>query len=166
MTTLADSGQKAGRGGRRLLWIALVLSLTLNICFLAGLAWMHVHAPPPPIVRMQHFGESLKLNPAQHQAYEQFLRTLRLRGRFVRESNQPLIENLWNEIAKPTPDTSEIAKLADQINSNREGLQREASTALDTFIKTLTPEQRALLAEQAKAPPNEPVRRFFQMVVP
>lgn len=165
MTTIADSGQKAGRGSR-LLWIALALSLTLNICFLAGLAWMHAHAPPPPIVRMQHFGEMLNLNSSQKQAYEQFLRTLRLRGRFVRESNRPLIENLWSEIAKPTPDTSEVAKLADQINSNREGLQREVSTALDAFIKTLTPEQRALLAAQAKAPPNEPVRRFFQMVVP
>ena len=165
MTILAESGQKAGRGSR-LLWIALALSLTLNICFLAGLAWMHIHAPGPPIVRLQHFGDSLNLNGDQRQAYEQFLRTLRQRGRAVREGNQPLIQNLWSEIAKPTPDTSAIAKLADQINSNREGLQREASTALDTFIKTLTPEQRALLAEQAKSPPNEPVRRFFQMVVP
>jgi uncharacterized membrane protein len=165
MTTLVDSGQKAGRSGR-LLWIALALSLTLNICFLAGLAWMHLHAPPPPIVRMQHFGDSLNLNAGQRQAYEQFLRTLRLRGRFVRESNQPLIENLWNEIAKPTPDTSTIAKLSDQINSNRGGLQREVSTALDAFIKTLTPEQRAQLAAKAKAPPNEPARRLFQMVTP
>ena len=165
MTTLVDSGQKAGRSGR-LLWIALAHSLTLNICFLAGIAWMHLHAPPSPIVRMQHFGDSLNLNAGQRQAYEQFLRTLRLRGRFVRESNQPLIENLWNEIAKPTPDTSTIAKLSDQINSNRGGLQREVSTALDAFIKTLTPEQRAQLAAKAKAPPNEPARRLFQMVTP
>jgi uncharacterized membrane protein len=165
MTTLADSGQKAGRGGR-LLWIALALSLTLNVCFLAGLAWMHAHAPPPSLVRMQHFGDSLKLDTAQRQAYEQFLRTLRLRGRFVRESNEPLIDNLWSEVAKPTPDTSTIAKLADQVNGNREGLQREVSTALDAFIKTLTPEQRAQLAAKAKAPPDEPARRLFQMVVP
>jgi uncharacterized membrane protein len=165
MTTLAESGQKAGRGGRSL-WIALALSLTLNVCFLAGLAWMHIHAPPPPFVRMQHFGDSLNLNSGQRQAYEQFLRTLRLRGRFVRESNQPLIENLWGEVAKPTPDTATVTKLSDQINSNRESLEREVSTALDTFIKTLTPEQRALLAEKAKSPPNEPVRRFFQMVTP
>ena len=165
MTTLAESGQKAGRGGR-LLWIALALSLTLNVCFLAGLAWMHIHAPPPPIVRMQHFGDSLNLNGDQRQAYEQFLRTLRLRGRFVRESNQPLIQDLWNEIAKPTPDTAAVAKLADQVNSNRESLQRDVSTALDAFIKTLSPEQRAQLAAKAKAPPDEPARRLFQMVVP
>ena len=165
MTILADSGQKAGRGGR-LLWIALALSLTLNVCFLAGLAWMHIHRPPPPIVRMQHFGDSLNLNGDQRQAYEQFLRTLRQRGRSVRESNQPLIENLWSEVAKPTPDTAAIAKLADQISGNRTALQREVSTAFDSFIKTLTPEQRAILAEKAKAPPDEPVRRLFQMVVP
>ena len=165
MTTLAESGQKAGRGGR-LLWIALALSLTLNVCFIAGLAWMHIHAPPSPIVRMRHFGESLNLNGDQRQAYEQFLRTLRLRGRFMRESNQPLIDNLWSEIGKPTPDTSTVAKLGDQVNGNREGFLREVSTALDTFIKTLTPEQRALLAAKAKAPPDEPSRRLFQMVVP
>lgn len=165
MTTLAESGQKAGRGGR-VLWIALALSLTLNVCFLAGLAWMHIHAPPSPIVRLRHFGDSLNLNNDQRQAYEQFLRTLRLRGRFVRESNQPLIENLWSEIAKPTPDTSTVAKLADQVNGNREAFLREVSAALDGFIKTLTPEQRSMLAAKAKTPPDEPARRLFQMIVP
>jgi uncharacterized membrane protein len=165
MTTLADSGQKAGRGGR-LLWIALALSLTLNVCFLAGLAWMHVHRPPSPIVRLGHFGDSLNLNNDQREAYDQFVRTLRLRGRFVRESNQPLIENLWSEIGKPTPDTSTIAKLADQVNGNREAFLHEVSAALDTFVKTLTPEQRAMLAAKAKAPPDEPARRLFQMIVP
>ena len=165
MTILADSGQKAGRGGR-LLWIALALSLTLNIFFLAGLAWMHIHAPAAPIVRLRHFGDSLNLNNDQRQAYEQFLRTLRSRGRFTRESNQPLIQNLWSEIAKPTPDSSAIAKLADQVSSNREAFLREVSGALDAFVKTLTPEQRAALAAKAKAPPDEPSRRLFQMVVP
>lgn len=165
MTILAESGQKAGRGGR-LLWIALALSLTLNICFLAGLAWMHIHAPGPPIVRLQRFGDSLNLTGDQRQAYEQFLRTLRQRGRAVREGNQPLIQNLWSEIAKPTPDTSAIGKLGDQITSNRTALQRDVSTALDAFIKTLTPEQRAQLAAKAKAPPDEPARRLFQMVTP
>jgi Spy/CpxP family protein refolding chaperone len=165
MTTAAESGRKAGRGGR-LLWIALALSLTLNVCFLAGLAWMHMHAPGPPIVRLQRFGDTLNLTGDQRQTYEQFLRTLRQRGRSVRDGNQPLIQELWSEIAKPTPDTAAIAKLADQINSNRTALQREASTALDTFIKTLTPEQRAQLAAKAKAPPDEPARRLFQMVVP
>ncbi|HXR86129.1 MAG TPA: periplasmic heavy metal sensor [Stellaceae bacterium] len=165
MTTLAESGQKAGRGGR-LLWIALALSLTLNVCFLAGLVWMHIHRPASPIVRMQHFGDSLNLTADQRQAYEQFLGTLRQRGRSVREGNQPLIQNLWSEIAKPTPDTTAIAKLADQVNGNREAFLREVSSALDAFIKTLTPEQRAMLAAKAKAPPDEPARRLFQMVTP
>lgn len=165
MTALADSGQKAGWRGR-LVWVALALSLTLNVCFLAGLAWMRLHAPPPPFVRMQHFGDSLNLDETQHQAYDQFLRTIRLRGRFVRESNQPLIEDIWSEIAKPTPDASTIAKLADQVNGNRDAFQREVSTALDAFLKTLTPDQRAQLAAKAKAPPDEAARRLFQMVMP
>lgn len=165
MTSLADSGRKAGRRGR-LVWVALALSLTLNVCFFAGLAWMRMHAPPPPLVRMQHFADSLKLSDSQRQAYEQFLRTLRLRGRFVRESNQPLIDDIWSELAKPTPDDAAIAKLADQIDGNRTGFEREASTALDSFIKTLSPEQRAELAAKAKGPQDEAARRLFQMVIP
>ena len=165
MTSLADSGRKAGWRGR-LVWIALALSLTLNICFFAGLAWMRVHAPPPPLARMEHFGDSLNLNDTQRQAYEQFLRTIRLRGRFVRESNQPLIDDVWGEVAKPTPDTATVAKLADQVNGNREAFQREVSTALDAFIKTLSPEQRTQLAAKAKTPPDDAARRLFQMVVP
>jgi|SRR5580704_4124112 uncharacterized membrane protein len=165
MTTIADSGRKAGWRGR-LVWIGLALSLTLNVCFLGGLAWMRAHAPPPPFIRMQHFADSLNLNAAQQQAYEQFLRTIRLRGRFVRESNQPLIDNIWSEIAKPTPDDSAVAKFGDQIDSNRNTLQHDVSTALDTFIKTLTPDQRAQLADKAMAPQDEVSRRLFQMVVP
>jgi uncharacterized membrane protein len=165
MTSVADTGRKAGWRGR-LVWLALALSLTLNVCFLAGLAWMRLHAPPPPYIRMQHFSDSLNLSDTQHQAYDQFLRTIRLRGRFMRESNQPLIEDIWSELAKPTPDTATVAKLSDQINSNREGFQHEVSTALDAFIKTLTPEQRAQLAAKAKAPPDEMARRFFQLVLP
>jgi uncharacterized membrane protein len=165
MTTIADSRPKAGWRGR-LVWLALALSLTLNVCFLGGLAWMRVHAPPPPLMRMRALGQSLNLNDDQRQAFEQFLRTIRLRGRFVRETNQVLIGNIWTEIAKPTPDDASIAKLDDQVDGNRETLQREVSTALDTFIKTLTPEQRAQLAAKAKAPPDEIARRIFQMVVP
>lgn len=163
--TAIDAGRKVGWRGR-LVWVALALSLTLNVCFLGGLAWMRFHAPPPPFVRMEHFADSLDLSGPQHQAYDQFLRVIRLRGRFVRESNQPLIDDLWSEIAKPTPDPSAIAKLADQVNTNRDVFQREVQTALDAFIKTLNPDQRAQLAAKAKAPPDEAARRLFQMVLP
>jgi uncharacterized membrane protein len=165
MTSLADTGHKAGWRGR-LVWVALALSLTLNVCFLGGAAWLHWHAPPIMLVRMQHFGDSFNLNATQRQAYEQFLRTIRLRGRIVRESNQPLIDNLWIELAKPTPDESAVAKLGDQVNGNREGFQREVSTAFDAFIKTLTPEQRAQLADRATTAQDPAMHRFFQMVVP
>lgn len=165
MTAIADSGRKAGWRGR-LVWLALALSLTLNVCFLGGLAWMHMHAPPPPLMRMRALGQSLQLNDTQRQAFEQFLRTIRLRGRFVRETNETLVENLWSEEAKPAPDDAAVAKLGDQINGNRETLQREVSTAFDTFLKTLTPEQRARLAAKAKTPPDPVTHRIFQMIVP
>ncbi len=165
MTTIADGGQNASWRGR-LVWLALALSLTLNVCFLGGLAWMHMHAPPPPIMRLRALGQALNLNDDQRQAFEQFLRTIRLRGRFVRETNETLVENLWSEEAKPTPDDATIAKLGDEINGNHERLQREVSTAFDAFLKTLTPAQRAQLAAKAKTPLDPVTHRIFQMVVP
>jgi uncharacterized membrane protein len=165
MTSLAETGHRVGWRGR-LIWVALALSLTLNVFVFGGIAWMHTHAPPPPTVRLQRFGQSLNLNAEQQRAFDQFLRTIRLRGRFARESNQPLIEDMWGEIASPTPDQSTIAKLADQITTNRENFQHEASAALDIFIKTLTPEQRAQLAAKATMPQQDPANRILQMVVP
>jgi Spy/CpxP family protein refolding chaperone len=167
MTSIADSGPKAGWRGR-LLWIALALSLTLNVCFVGGLVWtkMALHPPMGPIERIQRVGQALDLNDSQRIAFDQFVRVLRLRGRFIRETNQPLLQELWGEIAKPTPDDATVAQLGDQINANRATLQKEASAALSDFIKTLTPEQRTKMAGVITAPGDEPTRRVFQMIVP
>jgi Spy/CpxP family protein refolding chaperone len=165
MTVIADGGRKAGWRGR-LVWIALALSLTLNLFFFGGLVWMHMRGPMPPGMRVQRLLRPLDLNATQQQTLDQFLRTLRLRGRYMRENDQALIEDLWTEIAKPTPDDSVIAKLSAQVGENRQTFQRESSTALSAFIKSLTPEQRERLAIIAKSPPDEMARRLFDFVLP
>lgn len=167
MSSIADSGRRAGWRAR-LVWIALALSLTLNVFFIGGLAWMKfaMHGPIPPMERMQRLGQSLNLNDDQRLAFDQFVRVVRQRGRFIRETNQPLFERIWAELGKPSPDLDAVAKLGAEINNNRQTFQNEASTALLAFVKTLSPEQRAKLAGMAHGAGDEPTRRLFQVIAP
>ncbi len=167
MTSIADSGQRTGGRGRWL-WIAFALSLTLNVCFIGGLVWskMSFHGPMPPIERIQRVGQTLNLDDNQRVAFDQFVRVIRLRGRFVRETNQPLLQQIWGEIAKPAPDDAIVTRLGGQIEANRQAFQKEASAALMDFVRTLKPEQRAKLASVITAPGDEPTRRVFQLIVP
>jgi uncharacterized membrane protein len=166
MSSIAESGRRTGWRAR-LVWIALALSLTLNVFFIGGLFWVKLsaHPPLPPFERMQRLGQNLDLNDDQRRAFEQFVRVIRSRGRFVRETNQPLLEQVWAELAKPTPDDAAVAKLGAQINDNRLAFQKEASTALMNFVKALSPEQRAKLAGIARSG-DEPTRRLFQVITP
>jgi uncharacterized membrane protein len=167
MTSITGSAQRVSSRGRWL-WIAFALSLTLNVCFIGGLVWskMAFHPPLPPIERIQRVGQSLSLDDSQRLAFDQFVRVIRLRGRFARESNEPLLQQIWGEIAKPAPDDATVAHLGDQIEANRLTFQKEASAALMDFIKTLKPDQRAKLAGFIASPGDEPTRRVFQMIVP
>src|SRR5215469_9721097 len=167
MTAIAETSRPTGWRGR-LLWVALALSLTLNVFFVGGVAWVKLsaHPPLPPIERMQRIGQALNLTDDQNLAFEQFLRVVRLRGRFFRETNQPLLERIWAELAKPTPDDDAIGKLGAQIQQNREAFGHEASTALLAFVKTLNPEQRTKLAEITKSGGDPPTRRLFEIIAP
>ena len=167
MTSLAEPGRRTGWRAR-LVWVALALSLTLNVFFVGGLAWMKLsaHPPVPPLERMLRIGQALNLNDDQHLALDQFLRVVRLRGRFLRETNQPLLERIWAELAKPAPDDDAIAKLGAEVEKNRADFQHELTGALMGFVKTLTPEQRAKLAEVTKAAGDPPTRRLFEIIAP
>ena len=167
MTAVVEPGQRTGWRGR-LVWIALALSLTLNVFFIGGLAWVKfsMHAPLPPIERMQRLGHALNLNEEQRIAFDHFVRVIRLRGRFARETNQPLLDRAWTEVSKPNPDEDTLAKLGSEISKNRMAFQQEASTALIAFVKTLSPEQRTKLAEIARGSGDEPARRLFQIIAP
>ncbi len=166
MTSIAESGQRTGWRGR-LIWIALALSLALNVFFVGGLAWVKMAGgPPPPIERLRVLSHSLDLNNDQNLAFEQFLRVIRLRGRYMRETNQPLLAKIWTEMAKPAPDDEQVARLSAEVNGNRETFQKEATTAFLAFMKTLSPEQRTKLAAFVTEAKDEPTRRLFQIIAP
>jgi uncharacterized membrane protein len=166
MTSLAELARQSGWRGR-LVWLALALSLTLNVFFVGGLIWVKVvHPPQAPLERMRHLGESLNLSPDQQQAFEQFVRSIRQHARATREANRPLVTQIWAELAKPTPDDAQVAKLGEEVNVNRVSFQHEISASMLSFVKTLSPEQRAHLAHIASSARDEPTRRLFQIVAP
>ena len=57
---------------RHLFWVILVLSLALNLCFIAGALWIRVQGPPLPMSpeqRLQQIEPQLALNPQQKAAF-------------------------------------------------------------------------------------------------
>ncbi len=166
MTAIAAAGERRG-WRKKLVWVALALSLTLNICFLGGLGWSvwqrHAEAP---MVRFLAIARDLKLDPAQRASMQQFTRTIRERGRVLRQSNEPLLQQIWLEMAKPQPDQALVARLSEQVTDNRRAFQKDASTALATFLATLNPEQRAEFAAVAMRRNDQVTKRLWQFIAP
>jgi uncharacterized membrane protein len=135
---------------QHLLWVALTLSVVLNLCFVAGALWAHLQAPPPPISpeeRLQRAGAGLALDPQQRQAFEQYSGTMRVRMQQMRETVEPLLSAARAELAKPDADEATVERLFDEAGQTRRGFQRELLTPTMTFLTTLSPEQRAKFVE-------------------
>ena len=138
----------ATRGATRqhLLWVALILSLVLNLCFVAGALWARVQGPPAPFnieERLQRIGSELELNPQQRQNFDHYSETVRARLQQMREAVEPLMNAAWSEIAKPQADETTVMHFFDEAAQARRGFQREMIATTLSFLATLSPEQRA-----------------------
>lgn len=162
MTSLAEGEAKSLLRGR-LVWLALALSLTLNVFFIAGLIWsrMEIEHPPSFAERIVRAGAALNLSSDQRDAFQHFAQTVQDRTKEMRESNQPLFRHAWEEMAKPQPDQALINGLLDQTSDNRRTYQKDVAAAITAFLGNLSPEQRAQFIELAKhpAPHSAPLRR-------
>ena len=142
----------AARGATRhpLLWVALTLSLALNLCFVAGALWIRIQGPAmsaSPAERLQRIGAELALDPQQRRAFERYSETVRTHMQQMRETVEPLMSAAWSELAKPDADQVTAARLFDEAGQTRRSLQRELLTPTLTFLATLSPEQRAKFVE-------------------
>jgi uncharacterized membrane protein len=147
--TLASA---AARGATRhpLLWVALTLSLVLNLCFVAGALWIRIQGPAMPAgpaERLQRIGTELVLDPQQRQAFELYSENVRSHMQQMRETVEPLMSAAWSELAKPDADPATAARLFDEAAQARHSLQRELLTPTLTLLATLSPEQRAKFVE-------------------
>jgi Spy/CpxP family protein refolding chaperone len=141
---------------RHLFWVILVLSLALNLCFIAGALWIRVQGPPLPMSpeqRLQQIEPQLALNPQQKAAFDEYARTVRSRVQSMHEAIEPQVANAWSELAKPDADEAKVMQLFDQAGDQRRAFRRELGTATFTFRTKLSPEQRAKFVELARQRP-------------
>lgn len=144
MTSL--TAQPAGFGlWWRQRWPAVLLaaSLALNLFFVAGAVWIHLHAPPSQATRLRQIGDQLRLDPAQKTALEDYVRALRARSTRMRDETDPLIGAAWQELAKPQPDQARLTQVFDQVGEKRLSMMRDVTTQTLNFLNTLSPQQRA-----------------------
>jgi uncharacterized membrane protein len=138
-------GPRRGVWGSRLPWILLALSLALNLCFVGGVFWVRMEASRAqlgPPERMELVARQLALDDNQRAAFERFVGTMRLKSRQLRETNQPVIDEAWQEFAKKQPNEAEIDKLFEQAANNRRSFQIETGRALREFLVALSEDQR------------------------
>jgi Spy/CpxP family protein refolding chaperone len=141
---------------QHLVWVVLILSLALNLCFIAGALWIRVQGAPLPMSpeqRLQQIEPQLALDPQQKAAFDQYARTVRSRMQSMREAIEPLVGNAWSELAKPDADDAKVMQLFDQAGEQRRAFRRELGTATFAFLAKLTPEQRAKFVELARQRP-------------
>ena len=153
--TIASVALRPG-SRQQLFWVVLILSLALNLCFIAGALWIRVQGPPPPKSpeqRLQQIEPQLALDSQQKAAFEQYARTVHLRVQSMREAVEPLDANAWSELAKPDADDAKVMQLFDQAGDQRRAFRRELGTATFTFLAKLSPEQRAKFVELARQRP-------------
>lgn len=160
---MADSTPRRRLG----LWIALALSLTLNVCLVGGLVWAMValEPMPAPAERFIAVGRSLHLDGPQRAALAAFETTAREASRTLRESNAPVMQKIWNEMAQAKPDEATISRLTDEAIQNCRAYQGAMTTGLLKFLATLSPEQRSQFARLAHHPDWEK-RRGFRFAIP
>ena len=148
MATAGPTGQPGtppGWLGRRMLVILLVLSVALNLCFVAGAAWIRWHAPARWAgveQRYQRIAGELDLNPEQRTGFDAYVAAMRNRTGRMRQQVTPLIGSAWEEIAKPQADGAQVMRLFDEAAQMRREFQREASAETLKFLALLTPAQR------------------------
>ena len=148
MSTATVASVAALRGQRysRLLIAVLVISLVLNLCFVAGAVWTRLHAPPGGrnlVERYQEIASELDLNAQQRAAFDQYIAAMRGRADQMRQDTDPLMGAAWDELAKPQPDEARVAQLFDQAGDKRRGFQHDATAQTLTLLTNLSPAQRA-----------------------
>jgi uncharacterized membrane protein len=153
MSALAESASRHAHRPRGL-WIALALSLTLNVFVIGGLVWAMMEVQPieSPAQRFVAVGRSLDLSDAQRAALRQFGVTAREAVGNLHHSNGPVMRKIWEEMAKPQPDQAAIAALIDQSSQYRHEYLMRMTSGLLQFLASLTPDQRARFAALAHRP--------------
>jgi uncharacterized membrane protein len=152
------AGAPTGSPRRRVLVILLILSVVLNLCFIAGAAWTRLHGPARwggLEQRYQQMAAELNLEPQQRAGFDAYVAAMRARTDKMHEQVGPLMSAAWDEVAKPQADVGQVMRLFDEAAEKRREFQREATAQTLSFLATLSPAQRGkfvAIARERKAP--------------
>jgi hypothetical protein len=137
-------------GGSPIVTILAGLSLALNL--LAGGAYIgstyfaaHQHRPSLIDRRFADLGSRLGVDPASDPGLSALHRSVKLALDVRHLRNQPLMEDITAEFAKPMPDAVRIATLQDQSLAIRRSSGDETLAALVTFLAQAKPDERTKL---------------------
>jgi periplasmic protein CpxP/Spy len=130
---------------RRVLLAVLVVSLVLNVCFVAGVAWTRINTPPANVYEafFQRIPAELQLDDKQRTIFDRF--TAASRGRYERMRQQvaPLFAGAWEEMAKPGAKTEEVTRQFAEVAGKRQEAQRDTVVETLEFLSVLSPDQRS-----------------------
>jgi uncharacterized membrane protein len=137
---------------RRILLALLVVSLVLNIFFIAGAVWTRMHPPAAGAAeqRLKGMAAGLDLDANQRAAFERYASAMRTRGDKLHQQVAPLIGSAWEEIAKPQADARQVMRLFDDAAVKRQESQHEAAALTLEFLATLSPDQRRKFVTAAR----------------
>lgn len=129
---------------RRVLFAVLVVSLVLNVCFVAGVAWTRMRAPPAGGIEpsFQRMPAELELDDKQRAAFGRYVAAMRTRNDRMRQQVAPLYAGAWEEMAKPEANRDEVIRLFAEVGARRQESQRETVTQTLDFLSVLSPDQR------------------------
>jgi len=152
-TATAGPTAVTGWPRRRLLVGLLVISLVLNVFFIAGAAWSRLH---PPVAlesaeqRYQQMAADLDLSAQQRIQFDRYVAAMQARSKAMRQEIRPLIAGTWDEMAKPGADLGQITQRFDQASEKWRQFQRESTAQTLDFLAILSTAQRQKFVEIAR----------------
>ena len=151
----ATAGPSAAIGWprRRLVIAVLVISVVLNVFFVAGAAWSRLHAPARWVgieERYREMAGKLDLTGEQGIAFDRYVAAMQARTEKMHQEIRPLIATTWDEMAKPGADLAVITGRFDEASNKWRQFQRESTAQTLEFLATLSPAQRSKFVQLAR----------------
>ncbi len=137
---------------RKLPWLLLAVSVVLNVSMLAGVFYSERAATrvADPAVRPVAVSEALSLTPAQSEAFMALQASLQERRQMFREYMEPVRRAMTEALVEDSFDRESYRKVISKRREVREEYFLQIGEELHDFLRTLTPEQRAVFKDLAK----------------
>jgi len=139
----------------RMPWLLFAVSLTANLFFAAGVAYtvyQEGRASASSQARVDIVAERLGLTEAQHEALSLLRERAETRRPGLRQAEGAVRAEILKQVAKPDFDRALVMDMLAQRDEERRPYLAEYAEDLNSFLITLTPEQRDQFLGMASEP--------------